>query len=201
MILFRASSVGKLMAYPEKDKLPQGAITELDTMISQRILNWSDSLDTLMIEKGKRCENDSIELYNDVHDTFYVKSVDRVTVGNLTGECDINTGECIIDIKTAYSKKTFPLMLKMSSLYEWQLRSYMYLYDVNEAELAYCLVNTPDDLIKYNDQQEWHIVDDVPLKNRVKTLKISRDTEKENQLLSRLELCEKYIKDSLELLA
>ena len=199
-IIFRSSSVGKLMASPDKASLPVGAITELDKMISQKLINWQDDFDFFTLEKGRQCENDSIELYNEIHDTFYVKNTERVTQGLLTGECDLldSKESLVIDIKTAYSKKTYPLFMKLSSLYEWQLRAYMHLYDVNQAELAYCLVNTPTELINRRDPEHWHNVDDVPLKLRVSTLRIERSEEKEQQLLNRLELCNKYIRDYLK---
>lgn len=199
-IIFRSSMIGDLMSYPDKDKVPDGAITVLDRMISQKLLNWNDfESDFATMEKGKVCEEESIELYNEVNDTFYVKNIERITIGNLTGECDLldKSNSLVIDIKTAYSKKTFPLMLKISKLYEWQLRAYMYLYDVNEAELAYCLVNTPADLIIRNEPHHWHNVEDVPINLRVSTLRISRDAEKENQMLNRIKLCTKYIEDNL----
>lgn len=180
--------------------LPDGAITILDKMVSQKLLNWQDAqLDFFTLQKGIQCENESIELYNEVKDTFYIKNVERVTVGNLTGECDLlDTSESlVIDIKTAYSKATFPLNLKLSKLYEWQLRSYMHLYNVNQAELAYCLVDTPEDLRKKTDPQHWHEVSDVDLKYRVSTLRIERDEVKEQQLLKRLALCGQYIKEEL----
>lgn len=199
--IFRASMVGDLMSYPEKDKLPDGAITILDKMIDQHLINWCDNeFDFFTTEKGKRCENESIELYNEINDTFYVKNIERVTAGNLTGECDLldKNESLVIDIKTAYSKATYRTRIKMSKLYEWQLRAYMHLYNVNQAELAYCLVPTPHDLIKKTDPEHWHIFDDVPLERRISTLRIERDTEKEQQLLNRLILAENYINEALK---
>lgn len=199
-MIFRASMVGDLMSYPDKDKLPDGAITILDKMVSQKLLNWQDAqLDFFTLQKGIQCEAESIELYNEVKDTFYIKNAERVTMGSLTGECDLlDTGESlVIDIKTAYSKATFPLNLKLSKLYEWQLRAYMHLYNVNHAELAYCLVDTPQEFIKANDPTEWHIMSDVPLKLRVSTLRIARDEVKEQQLLKRLQICSQYVKEGL----
>lgn len=196
--IFRASSVGDLMAHPDKDKLPDGAITSLNTMISQHLIKWRDNeFDYATTEKGTRCEHESIELYNDVNDTFYIKNVDRITIENLTGECDLldKSESLVIDIKTAYSKKTYPLILKLSKLYEWQLRAYMHLYDVDNAELAYCLVSTPQELILNKDQKHWHDVEDVPMKLRVSSLRISRDAEKEKQLLNRIKLASQYVND------
>lgn len=202
-MIFRASMVGDLMSYPDKDKLPDGAITVLNTMISQELIKWRDNeFDYVTTEKGKVCEHESIEIYNEVNDTFYVKNIDRITKGFLTGECDLLDEEesLVIDIKTAYSKKTYPLILKMSKLYEWQLRAYMYLYNVNQAELAYCLVSTPQELILNKDQKHWHDMDNVPINLRVSSLRIDRDLEKEQQLLNRLELASNYIKESVETL-
>lgn len=180
--------------------LPEGAITILDKMVSQKLIGWQDAeLDFFTLGKGIQCECDSIDLYNEVKDTLYIKNAERVTSGLLTGECDLidKDESIVIDIKTAYSKKTYPLMLKMSKLYEWQLRAYMHLYNVDNAELAYCLVNTPPHLIVKKDPENWHVVDDVPLKLRVSSLMIHRDLEKEQQLLNRLELCSQYISDAV----
>lgn len=200
-MIFRASMVGNLMSYPEKDKLPDGAITELDKLISQKLIKWQDAeIDFFTLEKGIKCENESIELYNEVHDTFYVKNIERITLGLLTGECDLldKKESLVIDIKTAYSKKTYPFNLRISKLYEWQLRAYMHLYDVNQAELAYCLVDTPLELIASKDPEHWHFMGDVELKHRVSTLRINRDMEKEQKLLNRLSLCNQYLVDQLE---
>ena len=196
-MIFRASMVGNLMSHPDKNKLPEVSITELDKLISQQLLNWNEQLDSFAINKGIQCEDESIDTYNEFHDTFYIKNAERISKDLLTGECDLidKNESLVIDIKTAYSKKTFPLVLKMSKLYEWQLRAYMHLYDVNHAELAYCLVNTPAELIQFKDPEHWHIVDDVPMKLRVSTLRIERDLEKEQQLLNRLALCSQYIEE------
>lgn len=205
------------------DTLPDGAITILNKMISQKVLNWRDApLDFFTLQKGIDCENESIDLYNECFDAFYIKNAERITKNTatgliidqdtglvfdksqpsltlLTGECDLldTSNSLVIDIKTAYSKATFPLILKMSKLYEWQLRAYMYLYDVSSAELAYCLVDTPEHLIKKNDPLEWHLMHDVALNHRVSILRIERDLKKEQQLLSRLALCDKYINEQL----
>ena len=45
MLQFRASGVGKLMAYPERDSLPVGAITAIYEKVSQIILDWEPKLD------------------------------------------------------------------------------------------------------------------------------------------------------------
>ena len=200
--MIRASMIGKLMTAPDKASLPVGAITALDEMVSQKLLNWRNEQDFFTLQKGIQCENESIELYNEFKDEFYIKNVERVTIGNLTGECDIldTSKDLVIDIKTAYNKKSHPLNLTASKLYEWQLRAYMYLYGVNHAELAYCLVDTPIELRKKSEPDLWHEVADVPMHLRVRTFRIERCLTKEKQMLDRVELSMKYFKEQLELL-
>ena len=200
--MIRASMIGKLMTAPDKASLPVGAITALDEMVSQKLLNWRNEQDFFTLQKGIQCENESIELYNEFKDEFYIKNVERVTIGNLTGECDIldTSKDLVIDIKTAYNKKSHPLNLTASKLYEWQLRAYMYLYGVNHAELAYCLVDTPVELRKKSEPDSWHEVADVPMHLRVRTFRIERCLTKEKQMLDRVELSMKYFKEQLELL-
>lgn len=200
--MIRASMVGKLMTSPDKAVLPVGAITALDEMVSQKLLNWRNEQDFFTLKKGIQCENESIELYNEFKDEFYIKNVERVTTGNLTGECDILDidKDLVIDIKTSYNKKSHPLNLTASKLYEWQLRAYMHLYSVNHAELAYCFVDTPMELRKKSEPNSWHEVSEVPMHLRVRTLGIERCLIKEKQMLDRIDLSMKYYTEQLELL-
>lgn len=220
--MIRASMIGKLMTSPDKASLPVGAITALDEMVSQKLLNWRNEQDFFTLQKGIQCENESIELYNEFKDEFYIKNVERITKNTatgliidhdtglvfdrsqplLTGECDILDIDksLVIDIKTAYNKKSHPLNLTASKLYEWQLRAYMYLYNVNHAELAYCLVDTPIELRKKSEPDSWHEVSDVPMHLRVRTFRIERCLIKEKQMLDRVELSMKYFNEQLELL-
>ena len=105
MILLRASSIGNIMAYPEKDTLADGAKTYLEKLASQYILDWRENLNTFEIEKGKMCEDISIDLYNLNQDTFYMKNTARISTDLMTGECDILDQEksLVIDIKIVVS--------------------------------------------------------------------------------------------------
>lgn len=199
-ILLRASSIGNIMAYPEKDTLADGAKTYLEKLVSQYILDWKENLNTLEIQKGKDCEELSIDLYNESQGTFYMKNIERVSNDLMTGECDILDGQnsLVIDIKTAYSKKTFPMFLTPSKLYEWQLRTYMKLYDVDSAELAYCLVSTPDHLIKRSEPEDWHIVDHIDENHRIAIARLSRCEKKEMQLIKKAELAQDYLNSLLD---
>lgn len=194
-ILLRASSIGNIMAYPEKDTLADGAKTFLEKLASQHILGWKENLNTFEIEKGRTCEDISIDLYNSVNDTFYMKNTGRVSNDLMTGECDILdiADSLVIDIKTAYSKKTFPMFLAASKLYEWQLRCYMHLYNVDYAQLAYCLVSTPEHLIKRGEPEDWHIVDHIDEHYRIAVAMLKRCENKEQQMINKAQMARDYL--------
>jgi hypothetical protein len=202
MMQFRASSVGKLMAYPDKNILPDGAVSYINELASQIILNWQPELDTFAVEKGKQCEDASIALLNSVTGKAYTKNSNRITTDLLTGEWDIEdeSESLIIDIKSAYSKKTFPIAIKDGDrkLYEWQLTAYMHLRNLDNSMLAYCLVDTPESLISKKDNEDWHKVSHIPERYRVTTFDMERNKEKEEQLIARCKLAQKRLLEILD---
>ncbi|MFV5523460.1 hypothetical protein VXQ23_02005 [Acinetobacter variabilis] len=202
MIQFRASGVGKLMAYPEKDTLSDGALTHVYELASQILLNWKPALDTYEIEKGRVVEDQTIALYNQVSGNFYVKNNERKKTDLFTGECDINEEDedLILDIKSSYSKKTFPLILKEGDkkLYEWQLDTYMLLWDRNYAGLVFGLVDTPSHLIKKQDPEDWHIVGHIPPELRITTIFKERDAKREQQLINKTRVAKDVLLEILD---
>lgn len=202
MLQFRASAVGKLMAYPERDSLPAGAITAIYEKASQIILDWEPKLDLRIIEKGRKCEDEAISLLNQVKGKNYVKNNTRLTTDLLTGEWDIYCEEedLIIDIKNAYSKKTFPVFIKEGDKkdYEWQLTAYMALKNASRARIVYALVDTPEELINPHDDIDWHIVSHIDPKSRLTEFNMERCAEREQQLLNRLKLAQVKLKEILE---
>ncbi|GAA5558360.1 hypothetical protein Asch01_03116 [Acinetobacter schindleri] len=202
MIQFRASGVGKLMAYPEKDTLSDGALTHVYELASQILLNWKPALDTYEIEKGRVVEDQTIALYNQVSGNFYVKNNERKKTDLFTGECDINEEDedLILDIKSSYSKKTFPLILKEGDkkLYEWQLDTYMLLWDRNYAGLVFGLVDTPSHLIKKQDPEDWHIVGHIPPELRITTIFKERDAKREQQLINKTRVAQDVLLEILD---
>jgi hypothetical protein len=202
MIQFRASGVGKLMAYPEKDTLSDGALTHVYEMASQILLDWKPALDTFEIEKGRVVEDQTIALYNQVSGNFYVKNKERKNNGLFTGECDINEKDedLILDIKSSYSKKTFPLLLKEGDkkLYEWQLDTYMHLWDRNNSGLVFGLVDTPSYLIKKQDPEDWHIVGHISPDLRITTLFKQRDAKREQQLINKTRVAQQILCEILD---
>lgn len=180
----RCSSLGRLMTEPRTLKegpLSVGAKTLVRELAREAIFGVSKQVTSKTMEKGILCEQNSIDLYNAVFFTNHTKNADRRTVDDLTGEADIVVpGKIGKDIKTSWSIDTFPIALLdcLDSIYEWQMRGYMKLWDVPRWEVAYCLVDTPDELIGF-DAPEAHAVSHIPEHLRITTWMIERDLEKE----------------------
>ena len=200
--LFRASQVGKLMAYPEKDTLADGAMSLVYEMEKQIMLGWRPNLNTFEIQKGRDVEDQTIALYNQVSGNFYTKNKERKNSDLLTGECDIieYDEDVILDNKSAYSKDTVPRSIKEGSkkLYEWQLDTYMHLWDVNNSGLVFGLVDTPEHLIKKSEPDDWHIVGHIYPKLRITTLFRSRDAKREQQLLNKTRVAQDTLCELLD---
>jgi hypothetical protein len=71
----------------------------------------------------------------------------------------------------------------------------MMLYDKPFAELAYCLVETPEELLQYETNLTPHLVEGIDAELRVTVKKFERDLELENQIIERIELCNEYAEE------
>lgn len=186
----RASEVGLIMPEPKSktEDLSQGAKTFLENKAKQLLYGFDMFRGNKYTEKGTLVEDDSIELYNRLFFTNYSKNDKRVVKGYLTGECDIDTGDTIIDIKSSWNLSTFPVTEKEAHNLQYiaQLQAYMYLYDRYNAKLAYCLVNTPTHLIGREDPDD-HYFDGIPDNMRVTVVDIPRDDKYIERMLDKVE--------------
>lgn len=116
-------------------------------------------LENKYVTKGNLNEDDGIVLVSEVEGLMLHKNDVRMTIGNITGECDvieiIEGRKIIKDIKSSWSPLTF-MNVGFSNLYEWQGRCYMYLYDANEFHLHYTLTDTPRFLIEKEKERQYY---------------------------------------------
>lgn len=191
--------------YKPKFDLSKGAKTFVENQYKEHLFIGSDNfvpnLDTKATLKGNECEDDSIELYNEVFFRNYKKldaTEGRITKDGITGCCDIDDkgDDLIIDIKSSYTYESFPMQPSdiNSSLYEWQLRGYMMLYNRQHARLAYCLVETPDHLIPDWEDARKHDVSNVEPRLRVTVVDFERDMELEKEIMYKIAECQRYYK-------
>jgi len=200
----RSSAIGKIMTNPrsKKETLSATCKTYIKELVKEDLFGYRTTIDSKYLTKGIDMEDTSIDLYNEVHGTLYLKNTERLENEFITGECDINAEDKIIDIKSSWSLETFPASPDdvNNKDYEWQLRAYMWLYDKPKAELAYCMVSTPDYLLKEWDNLDIHKVDNHDPFLRVTTISFERDTEKEELIAQRVKDCREFYneyKDSI----
>jgi len=191
-LILRPSSIGNIMANGKvKGELSVGAKTYIKNIFKKVYLGYEEELGGKEIEKGITQEHEGIELVNLYYDKKYKKNELTATNGYLIGTADIVSGNYIRDIKLSWSKKTFPLFKEdaINSLYEWQLRAYMMLYDKDRAFLDYCLIETSSHLIPAWESKELHEVNGLPLNMRVTTLEFVRDYSLEGLIIEKISLC------------
>jgi len=198
MIRIRCSALGQIMANHTAaaakagEVLSVGAKTYIRRLVREDIFGVQEFVSTRPMEKGTRCEGEGILLYNTVFGTSHVKNTERKTDDYLTGECDI-AGEQIIDIKLPWSVASFPIceLDAKDTGYEWQGRGYMLLWGAQSFRVAYCLVDTPDDLIGY-ERPELHKVSHIDDRFRVTVWDIKRDVENDALIVVKVKAAREY---------
>lgn len=197
-ILFRCSSLGRLMTEPKTLKegpLSVGAKTYIRELVAQELFGVDFEISDKKIEKGLRVEDQSIALLNRVRGLSLVKNKERKTDGFLTGEADLfdtqrRRGH---DLKSSWSLGTFPIALAdcVDRAYEWQMRGYMKLWDADEWEVNYAIVDTPDELIGW-EPQSMHFVSHLPEAHRLTTWVIQRDRALEALMVEKVKHARTY---------
>ena len=193
-IIFRASALSAIMTDGKgKDELSVGAKTYVTKLAKEMIYGYDERVTTKYMDKGLRVEDESIDLYNAVHLTSHSKNMERKTNEWITGEADIVADDRIIDIKSSWCLTTFYVLADegRSTGYEWQLRAYMMLWDKPRADIAYCLVSTPDDLIGYESKQ-LHKVDHINRELRVTIVPYERDVALEDKIKIKVQAARVY---------
>jgi hypothetical protein len=174
--------------------LSAGAKTMLNEIAKEQVYGFHYVASSKYTEKGTIVEDQAIALYNERFFTNYKKNTERRQNDFITGECDVFTGRKIIDTKSSWSLKTFPAIDEegYDTTYEWQMRGYMWLWDADEAIVAYCLVDTPEELIGREDPA-LHRFDHLPIEMRITTVSYLRDREKEAQIERKLSAAYHYL--------
>lgn len=194
-MLIRCSELSQLMTQPKSKKNNELSVTAMSLIknkVKESILGVRKKITSKAMEKGIRCEQDSIDFLNLIFFEDYKKHVGRIENDYITGECDILTSDYVRDIKTCWSIDTFPFFAdELSSEYMWQMTGYMWLYDRPKAYVDFCLVDTPEDLIGY-EQLDLHIVSHLNEKHRHRVICYHRNKESEQMIIEKVTLAREY---------
>lgn len=199
-MLIRCSQLGKIMPDPKtkaEGVLSKGARTYLNTLAKEAVYGYREEISSKAIRKGIDCEQQSIDLYNSVFFERLEKHVGRLSNDCITGEPDLIKDGYGIDIKTSWSLATFPALPEDCSDYEWQARGYMCLFDRPRWDIAFCMIDTPEDLIGY-EPLDLHQVSHIDPHLRVTVISYHRDAEKEAKMLEKARAAQVYVAETIE---
>lgn len=160
-------------------ELSKGAKTYVEGLVDQYVYKYEDSIDNKYVRKGLAVEDSdedninksAIKIASRLLFAEYRKSNSYLSKGYFHGHPDIEDEEeeMIVDIKSSWSKKTFPKRPEdgHDSTYEWQGKLYCYMKGWKKFRLCYVLMSTPEDLVPDNEHDSLHYCDDLPLNLRV----------------------------------
>lgn len=217
-MIVRCSSLGKLMTEPrsKSEVLSQTAKSYIEDLFNELEFGYRKEFSSRYTDKGLEMEDEAIQFASEQFDwEFVVKNTERFTNDYITGEPDINTDNLLADIKCSWSLDTYPMFeadLKNKDYY-WQLQGYMWLTGKTQAELVYCLMNTPiqivedevrrahwkaglidEDIDLRHEVQTKHNYDNIPSKLRVKRYIIERDEKAIEKIIEKVEIAREYYK-------
>ncbi len=157
----RLQDCEKVLATVKNEPLPlsdgtKSFLTSLYAEIKYGKWNPTKDIGNKYTAKGKAAEKDSIILVSTLEGEFYEKNDLLVENHWLRGTPDIIVGsdpynaEKIIDVKTPWDCETFFSNLNSETvdpIYYFQMQGYMAITNAPFAEVHFCLVNIPDDML------------------------------------------------------
>jgi len=215
-ILFRASSIGHLMtdSRTKSEPLSKTAKSYIEKLFKEKEFGYYENISSRYLDKGIENEDIAIQMASEVFNwDFVVKNEVRFNNEFVTGEPDILTDNLLADIKCSWDMGTFPMFENEipNKMYYWQLQTYMMLTDMPQAELVYCLTNTPfqivedevrrthwklnlidEDLDVREAVQASHNFDHIPNELRVKRFIVEKDEQAFDKIKERVTVAREY---------
>ena len=215
-ILFRASSIGHLMtdSRTKSEPLSKTAKSYIEKLFKEKEFGYYENISSRYLDKGIENEDIAIQMASEVFNwDFVVKNEVRFNNEFVTGEPDILTDNLLADIKCSWDMGTFPMFENEipNKMYYWQLQTYMMLTDMPQAELVYCLTNTPfqivedevrrahwklnlidEDLDVREAVQASHNFDHIPTELRVKRFIVEKDEQAFEKIKEKVKLAREY---------
>lgn len=225
----RCSSLGEIMTNPRSGPgLSETCKTHLIELYVEHVYGRIKDVQTKYMEKGNKVEEDAITLYSRLKRGFFKKNNERLTNDFITGEPDLFLGkeirhaDKIIDTKSSWDLHTFvkAKIDKVNKNYYWQGMGYMSLTGAKNFTLAYCLINTPPELIMEEKRRLGYrlnvidefgnpdfiegceaidrnsIFDDIPLHERMFEIQIERDEKAITAINERVLECRKWMSET-----
>ena len=215
IVKFHCSSLSKIMTDPkskadkEAGNLGETAKTHIKDIWLKNNYGYKEPIVTNEMIKGVCCETESIQLLIENDSEYREKNKERFFNDFIQGEPDVILSDCIEDVKTSWTIKTF-FNSDLKDDYWWQGQGYMSLLGIKKYKLTYCLIDTPPELITkeinyqigklktsvtdgYFDADKIaqqirrnHIVSHLPIEKRIKVFEFDYDINEVKRMESRI---------------
>lgn len=179
--------------------LSAGAKEHIHQMVKRHLFDYDQpELGSKEVRKGIMQEGVAIDLLSAVSGELYTKNTVRFNNDFLTGEPDLIADDHGNDTKCPWSWEQFPLVESIARSqaikagYEWQNRGYMLLTGLPKWGTAYCMVDTPSDLIPPWEPSDIHNLHGIQLKQRVTQVWFERDLEIEKRIEQKCKAAQEY---------
>ena len=218
MLKIRCSAIGKIMtnSRSKSEVLSKTCKSYLQELAIEEMYGIKKEFSSRYTDKGIEVERESIDLVQDNCDFgFMYKNEEHFENDYLTGTPDVNTDNILLDVKSSYDASTFPFFSEdiPNKDYYYQLQGYMALTGKRKSVLAYCLVNTPyqivedevrrahwkEHLIDENEElradvEARHNFDHIPPEKRIKTFEVRYEKDVVKAIYDRVKECREYYK-------
>ena len=218
MLKIRCSAIGKIMtnSRSKSEVLSKTCKSYLQELAIEEMYGIKKEFSSRFTDKGIEVERESIDLVQEVSDYgFMYKNEEFFENDFLTGTPDVNTDNILLDVKSSYDASTFPFFAEdiPNKDYYYQLQGYMALCNKRKSVLAYCLVNTPFQIVEDEvrrahwkehlideseelraDVEARHNFDHIPPEKRIKTFEVRYDKEVVKAIYDRVKECREYYK-------
>jgi hypothetical protein len=189
-------------------ELSAGAKTLIEEYVDRKIYEYEEDFSNSKTEKGWAVEEEAIEIYNKVYFTNYTKVPDEhdyyyLKYGILGGHPDVV--DCdrkkVVDIKSSWTKKTFPKTPEKAYDvgYQWQVKLYLYMLTKitgerwRDGEVVHVLVSTPETLKPEWENDTLHFIpDEFPLNLRTTSVPVELTDDDILKIERRLRVAEEY---------
>ncbi len=212
----RASQLGRIMTSPrsKSETLSQTTKTYLQELLLEEMYGIKKEINSRYLDKGNLVEDESIALADEVLDLGFVfKNDEYFSNDYIKGTPDVITSTFVLDVKSSWTGATFPFFEEEipNNDYYYQIMGYLWLTGRKNGILAYCLIDTPEDIVldeirrtawakkeleiseaTESEVRKQHEFSHIPKKNRVKAFLIDYDDNVIEAMKTRIEECRVY---------
>lgn len=184
----RCSQIGKIMS----NSKVKG---ELSQTCKSYLMEWyaddNEQISSKYMDKGIEVEDNLIDfMAAELGYGMAEKNREGASDEFMTGECDVNLHDCIVDVKASWNRKTLHQQVidGIDKDYEYQLQGYCHLYNKPKGILFFGLMNTPET----NFSNEI-IYEDMPPEQRWIAYEIKANNEVIEAIKQRVIKCREWL--------